>query len=407
MKKSKFVSVAVLALVAPIVLAACGDDGGGSGGDTIKLMSIAPISTNLQNYPDAPAGAEAAVKAINKAGGVNGKKLEWSYCNTESDPNKATACARKAQAEGVVAVVGQHDAFSTVTLPVLEKAGIASVGFHSSGNPIDWNNPTSFPLEGGAPAAYAAVPNAAKQAGAKRVAVLYTDTPAAVAEAKMVEQATEREGLEFGGSFPIPATGVTDYSPYAQKIADADADAAVMIGSAAYTGPLVKATESLGLDPIWFQNAFTYAEAELEGLGSLADDFLVIGPFPTFRDTDVPAVKQYVEELDASGAKSDPVVRRSSGLNSWLSVYATVKVIEDMDGEINNETFFKALESHGDIDLFGLLTWNPSKLGSDNPDFPRFPAGAEQQILKLEDGQMVSADLDPVKDPLAGITSKN
>ncbi len=397
--------LATLALAAPVLLAACGsEDGESNEAGAIKLMSIAPVSTNLQNYPDAPAGAKAAVEAINKAGGINGRKIEWTFCNTESDPNKATACARKAQTDGVVAVVGQHDVFSTVTLPVLETAGIASVGFHSSGNPIDWKNPISFPLQGGAPAAYSAAPNAAKQKGAKRFAVMYTDVAASVAESKMVEEAVKREGLEFAGAFPIPATGVTDYSPYAQKIADSRADAVAMIMSAAFTGPLVKAADGLGIKPLWIQNAFTYAEAELTSIGDLAKNFIVVGPYPTFRDTSIAAVKQYVEQLDASGASADPVHRRSSGLNSWLSVHATAKVIEGMSGEINNKTFLEALKKQGEMDLFGLVKWNPSELGKANPAFPRFPA-AEQRFLNLDGDKLVSANLTPVPEPLAGISA--
>jgi ABC-type branched-subunit amino acid transport system substrate-binding protein len=383
-------------------LAACSEEASSSA-DTIKLMTIAPISTSLQNYPDAEGGARAAVEALNDAGGINGKKIDWVFCNTESDPNKATACSREAVADGVVAVVGQVDVFSPNTLPLLEEAGIPSIGFHGAGNPIDYTSSAIYPLQGGNPAAYGASGSAVKQLGGQRVAVVYTDVPAGEAMGQLITQSVENtDGLTVAGPIPIPASGITDYSPYAQKIEDLGADSVVLSSSAASTGPLLRAAEGLGIQPIWVHNGFSFGVAELEAMGPLADNITTISPFPPSTDDKNPGIAEYNKQLDAAGVGDEPIDRRPSGINAWLSVHAAAEVIEGIEGEVSRESLTQALSEAESIDLFGLVAWSPSVLGEENEEFPRVPP-TEQSFYRFDGDRLIDAGLDPVEDSLAGI----
>lgn len=384
-------------------LSACGGGPAKSAaGDTVKLLTFASVSSTLQNYPDIEAGAKAAVEAINKAGGVKGKMIEWKFCNTESDPNKASGCARQAQTDGVAAVVGHADNFSAASLPILEKAGIPSVGFQSFGNPVDWKSPVAYPISGGTVGAYNAAPHAAKQKGAKTLAVLYTDVPAAVSEAKMVEQATVAAGLKYVGNIPVPTTGVTDYAPYVQKIKDMGAEAVVLIAGPGTTTGVFNASGSLGVDPLWFHNAYSFGEAEGKSTGAINKKMIVIGPYPTFRETGVKAIQKFNAEMDAAGIGNDPTLRRSSAINAWLSVYAVAEVAKTIDGDVTAASLTKALNSAKDVDLNGLVTWSPSKLG-EGLDFPRYPGTTAERFLEFVDGKLVDAKLSPMENPFHGI----
>jgi branched-chain amino acid transport system substrate-binding protein len=73
-------------------------------------------------------GAEAAVKAVNAAGGVIGKKITFDVQDTASDPQQAVQAARNLVADHVSAVIGPTTSSSGLpTLPVLAAAHIPSV----------------------------------------------------------------------------------------------------------------------------------------------------------------------------------------------------------------------------------------------------------------------------------------
>src|SRR3954452_11463788 len=215
--KGRIGALAALTALAPL-MAACGGSSGGSDTDAVKLMVIASVNTPLQNYPDVKAGAEAAAKAINAAGGIQKKDIDLEFCNANSDPNAALACARKAASEKVAAVVGYTDTFSSSALPVLEQAKIPAIGLMPRGNEIELQSAASFPFEGGSAGDSLAAPFGLKAAGAQSVVAVSADVPSAVANADLVKEGAEKAGIEYAGVVKVPTTGVTDYAPYAQQI---------------------------------------------------------------------------------------------------------------------------------------------------------------------------------------------
>lgn len=73
-------------------------------------------------------GAEQAIADINRAGGVNGQKLQLIVQDDASDAKQGVVVARKFAASGVKFVVGHlNSGVSAVTLPIYEEAGIIAV----------------------------------------------------------------------------------------------------------------------------------------------------------------------------------------------------------------------------------------------------------------------------------------
>jgi hypothetical protein len=137
-------------------------------------------------------------------------------------------------------------------------------------------------------------------------------------------------------------------------------------------------------------------------MGSLADGITTISPFPPSTDEENPGIVEYNKQLDAAGVGNEPIDRRPSGINAWLSVHAVAEVIKSIDGEVSRESLTEALKEHGPIDLYGLLTWSPSVLGGGNAEFPRVPPTA-QSFYRFDGDRLVDAGLDPVEDSLQGI----
>lgn len=104
---------AVCGTVAALSLAACGgdDSGGADASGDIKLgvvtSSAGPFAANFKTMT---AGIDYAVKAINGAGGVDGRKIVLTSVDTQNNPtNAATAIPQLATRDKVVAIVGPVD----------------------------------------------------------------------------------------------------------------------------------------------------------------------------------------------------------------------------------------------------------------------------------------------------------
>ena len=123
-------------------------------GDPIKVMTIAPVNTNLPPYPNIPAAAEVYEQYINDAGGIAGRPLEVITCDDRGDPNEGANCARQAVEEGVVAVVGSFVFDASRIIPVLEENNIAWFGeccplvAQEFESPISYALGSLFPAQG-------------------------------------------------------------------------------------------------------------------------------------------------------------------------------------------------------------------------------------------------------------------
>ncbi|MFD4877411.1 ABC transporter substrate-binding protein [Streptomyces sp. NPDC058420] len=124
---------------------------GGSGGDSITVMTWAPWDTSATNKPGMPAMATAYAKWINKHGGINGRELKVLTCNDHNTNVSAAKCAREAVAKNVVAVVGSYSEFSDSFFAPLEGAGIPYIGGYGV-TTEEFTRALSYPVNGGQPA---------------------------------------------------------------------------------------------------------------------------------------------------------------------------------------------------------------------------------------------------------------
>lgn len=407
--KNKNALVVSLIATSALTLGGCagGSDADGADGsassESISFRLVAAEGSGLTNYPDAQAGALAAVEAINEAGGVDGAMIEFSFCNTRGEANQATTCAREAVEDGVDAMVGNVDIFSTQSMPVAEAGGVPIIG-NVVTNEMDATNPISYPLHGGNYATFVAAPALFKEAGFEKLAIIQLDFASTAAQAELVEAAAEGVGLDSAGIVLVPGSGVTDYAPFVQQVKERGADCVlVLLGPAGLQG-VYKAAGALGVDAQFAGTVFSFGESEAQAVGESGDGIWVVSPFASPADTSVPGIAKYNEELAAAGIDvEDIVLRRSAGLNAWLAVYAAAEVARSIEGEVTAAAMIDAMESSGPIELEGLLTWDPSTLGgSELGRFPRLPA-SEAHVLAFDDGVMVPFDLEPVSDPMAAV----
>lgn len=382
------------ALLAAVVAAlALVGSSAGAPAAPLKLMVITAVGTPIQNYPDAEAGAKAAAQAINRRGGIKGRQLEILVCNQQSNANTAAACARRAAEEGVVAVVGESHNLNASTLPILQANAIPSIGLQPFATVVDWSNPYSFPLHAGSAGNTMGLVWGFKALGAKRIALVPQETATALAQAKLLRNTIKAARLTYAGVIPLP-TGITDYSPYAQRLREMNADAVVMVAGFPSSLPFIRTAASVGIRPKWGHNAGTIGEPEAEQLGSLAEGMLLGANLPSYRQTTYRGIRVYNAEMRAAGYGSDPIHFRSIGINAWLAVYAVQALAQTMTGEITNRTLFAAANRKGrTYKLFDLVEWTPGDKGP--AAFPRY-TNDKQYFLTVNDGKIVASTLKPV-----------
>ena len=86
-------------------------------GDTIKIAVVTSISGDNKPWgTDQLDGCKLAVDEFNKAGGLNGKKVEIVEGDTASKPDQAKLAAEKVLGQGVIGIVGEVSSGNTIQI---------------------------------------------------------------------------------------------------------------------------------------------------------------------------------------------------------------------------------------------------------------------------------------------------
>jgi ABC-type branched-subunit amino acid transport system substrate-binding protein len=113
----------------------------------------------------------AYMQAVNAAGGINGRQVEYVWCDSKYDASAAHQCAQYLIAQHVMAVVGltaplgEDNEISTLT-----SAGIPVIG--GLGTPREYTNPLAFPVSTSFYRYGTAIADEARAIGAKHPAVV-------------------------------------------------------------------------------------------------------------------------------------------------------------------------------------------------------------------------------------------
>ncbi|HKE75645.1 MAG TPA: ABC transporter substrate-binding protein, partial [Acidimicrobiales bacterium] len=223
--------------IALVVLAASGTGCGGSddgssdagkptttvklSGPPVKIVSIQGDLTKDLNLP----GLRAGVAAVNAAGGVHGRRIELEVCFDKNDANTAARCARDAVADSsVIATVSNQNNFGTTVNPVLESAGMASVGSEPY-TQSDFTSKVIFPTAVGGLSVAGAAAVAADVVDAKRIVLPVIDVTAGRTLPPLIDAGVlAPRGMKLAATVPVPLTAA-DVSAQAAAVTDAKPDA--------------------------------------------------------------------------------------------------------------------------------------------------------------------------------------
>jgi ABC-type branched-subunit amino acid transport system substrate-binding protein len=346
-----------LGLVAALALAlsACASgtsgssssSGGGSGsGDTIKVMTWAPLKSQLTNYPAITAAATTYEKYINAKGGINGKKLQVLTCDEGGTPNKASDCARKAIQEKVVSVISSFGYTGDATIPLLKSANIAMFGGCCSNAVADLTSSNAF-LMGNGPAYGAALVQHAVDDGKKKIALVVIDG----AQSYLTPQinALKANGLKPNKTVVLPATA-QDLSPQASQALADGTDAVIMVVNADSIKSFITAYKQIGSHARIYGPQGNLTEDVVSGFGNLSDGWITGN---SYADINAPVWDDFRAALKKYKAP-DISYNGLDGLGAWAGYTAFTDIVKGMKGPITSKTFLDAASKTTSVDTGGM-----------------------------------------------------
>ncbi len=314
-------------------------------GDPIKVMTIAPVNTNLPPYPNIPAAAEIYMQYINDRGGIQGRPLEVITCDDQGDPNVGANCARQAVDEGAIAVVGSFVFDASRIIPVLEENNIPWFGACCPLVEQEFASPISFPLGSLLPGQGAGIGWKMAQDGCEKPVNVVIDIPAGDVAYPAVVNA-----YEVGGGAPdawrmVKISAVP--GDYSAQVADAIGGGTDCIAGGiadSNWAAFLPAMASAGADVRLYGLQGNLNSKIAEEFPELTEGGVVSNSYPNIEGPMWDDYRASLEEYDAPDLDWNSL----AGLGTWTAYTAFKNVVEGMSGEITNETFLEAHQrDHG------------------------------------------------------------
>lgn len=390
-------TLTVAAASLAFVLAACGsggeEDGGSSTegvvqdpdvtftGEPVKVMTMAPIGTEVLNVPAMFEIAEGAVIEINNNGGLNGREVQLITCNEGFDANIAAGCARDAVEQDVAAVVGGFSLFAPNILPILDTADIPWVGPPLISE-TELADPASYPVNSGV-MSMAALGRRAVEDGCQSISSVATQTgnDASDTLASLVDVGIESAGGDGSESIRVPQI-VSDFSGVAQQLDGADC--VIISAPPAIVTGVVAASSSLGLDVQYYIFGGALTSEVIRPLGAALDGAITTSNYPVATDEAWNEAKEYVGDLsdDANGGWSSVFAQ-----NTWVAYQAFSAAVAELDS-FSGADVTGALEANSEVDTNGLT---PPISFTEEFDFPDLNRVFNRQVrfITVENAELV------------------
>lgn len=224
------------------------------------------------SFPEARAGAEAAVAYVNQTqGGVDGRQLELEACQTNGTPESSQSCAQRLVAAQPAAVVGGVDFGAEAAVPVITTAGIPYV----TGSPTligELRNEGAYAFTGGVAGDLLAIGQyLIDEQQVRSVGVLHADLPgllnAAVSAAGDVFRAKQVNDV----TLVAEKVDAADFAPALTAALAGDPEALIVVFPAQSCSRILQAAASLGVQAQMYFPGACASPAVVESAGSVLE----------------------------------------------------------------------------------------------------------------------------------------
>jgi len=308
--------------------------------EPIKIFGLVELSgtgtTSGTNFND---GAKLAVKEINAAGGILGRKVEYTASDTQSQPQVAKALAVKAIDEGAYVVMGPVFSGSIlVSMAETRRAEIPNftggeaAAITQQGNPYIFR--TSFTQTTAMPKVARYLKDNLK---AKSVAIIFTNNDFGKGGRDVFVKALEPLGVKVVADVSTDP-GQLDFSSAVLKVKQANADALFVYTNEEEAARCLRELRKQGYDkPIVGETVLT-SQKVIELAGEAANG--AVAHVGLTADAPNPLIKSFAEKFQKEyGYKPD-----HNGIKGYTAMYV-VKAVTEKVGKLDPKAFASAM--HG------------------------------------------------------------
>ena len=306
----------------------------------IKIAGIVELSgTGATSGTNFDNGVKLAVKEINAAGGILGRKVEYSSADTQSNPQIAKALAQKAVDDKVYVVMGPVFSGSIiVSMAETKKAEIPNFTGGEAANITQQGNPyifrTSFTQTTAMPKVAKYLANDVK---AKNVAIVWVNNDFGKGGRDTMVKELEKLGVKVVADISTDP-GQVDFSGAVLKAKQSSADALFAYTNEEESARLLRELRKQGYDkPVVGETTLT-GQKVIELAGESANG--AVAHVGLTADAPQPQIKAFDQKYQAEyKSKGD-----HNALKGYSAMYM-VKVLTDKLGKVDSKAFANAM--HG------------------------------------------------------------
>jgi ABC-type branched-subunit amino acid transport system substrate-binding protein len=360
---------------------------------TVKVGTIVPLTGAGPQYPEILAGAEAAVKAFNSSGGVDGHQLQLVSCDDQNNLNQGLACAREMVQDHIIALVGNYGNYGPEETPILVAAGIPEIGEATIYSANQYNSPNEFMLDAGTFTQFVPqVVYAMQTLHSTKLSCAAAAVAIAAAICDTAKSAADVLSAKWTGTTQIPITA-TDYAPY---VAAANSQGAQFVDIADSAEAVIQYASSAEQTGASFRLA-------LSALSNTTSDLQKLNPSTSFGShilfgSPVPPVSAAAQYPLLNTFKADMAAEASTGNSNaspssysigqeqeWFAFYAFSQVAKLISGKtLTAATLMAELKVAKNVQLGLIPPWTPNATGPKNFSRVSEPIGF---VLGISNGQ--------------------
>lgn len=333
--------------------AACAENGVTGTEITIGMCNVltgpaAALGLGIQK------GSAVYFDKVNKAGGVNGRKIRVISYDDGYEPKNTVAQTRKlVQEDKVFALFGYVGTpTSTAIMPILAEAKIPFWGPFTGAeflrNPVNkyiFNIRSSYFDE-----AETQVQYLTEKRGIKKIGVFLQNDAYGLAVKGGIVKALKKRNLDVVGEGTYERN-TEDVSAAVAALKKASPDAVSMVGTYKAMAAFIKKAKAEGFNPVFLNVSFVGTAALLRELGAAGDGVIITQVMPSPGDTSVPIVAQYRKDMKAAGHSELDF----TDLEGYVDAAIFVEVLKKAGANLTRESFLAAAESL-DASVGGLAT---------------------------------------------------
>jgi branched-chain amino acid transport system substrate-binding protein len=354
---TRFATLLALACL-PLLAAACGGDDGGAaaggsdGGGTVKVAALLSTSGDGAVFGvDQKQGIDIAVKQINAAGGIDGRKIEVTHEDTAYDKTQAqSVMAGVVPDDDILAVIGPTSSAEAFAAdPAAVGAGLPVVAISNGADGIpqigEYVHRIAVPEDRLLPRVAALVD---QQLSVDRAAILYAQNdPFATTGSKGFRSQLEKDGVTVTNVVPYDSEGTVDFKPQLQRIKGEAPDVIFVAAKANDGAVILRQARQVGLDvPVVGNLAFT-SPALIKAAGAGAEGLVVGALWDSSATSDLN--RQFIDDYKAAYNR-DPSALSATAFNA-ISV---IKQALETSKDFSREGVQKGLEAMDGYEYLGV-----------------------------------------------------